>query len=87
MRGARDASRDVRRLTLTGLGALVLAVLMEAATPVLFALGQGRGSIPYELESVIEEGLELGGFVLIATALAAGVAERFSGAPSPATDR
>jgi len=87
MRGARDASRDVRRLTLTGLGALVLAVLMEAATPVLFALGQGHGSIPYELESVIEEGLELGGFVLIATALAAGVAERFSGAPSPATDR
>jgi hypothetical protein len=86
-RGARDASPDVRRLTVTGLGALVLAVLMEAATPVLFALGQGHGSIPYELESVIEEGLELGGFLLIATALAAQVADRFARTPSHATDR
>jgi hypothetical protein len=86
-RGARDASPDVRRLTVTGLGALVLAVLMEAATPVLFALGQGHGSLPYELESVIEEGLELGGFVLIATALAAQVADRFARTPSHATDR
>jgi hypothetical protein len=60
---------------------------MEAATPVLFALGQGHGSIPYELESVVEEGLELGGFVLIATALAAQVTERLSRAPSPQTDR
>jgi hypothetical protein len=85
-RGARDASPDVRRLTVTGLAALVLAVLMEAATPVLFALGQGHGSIPYELESVIEEGLELGGFLLIATALAAQVADRFARTPSHTTD-
>jgi hypothetical protein len=87
LRGARDASRGVRRLTIAGLAALVVAVLMEAATPVLFALGQGHGSIPYELESVVEEGLELGGFVLIATALAAQVTERLSRAPSPQTDR
>lgn len=87
LRGAHDASPNARRVTVTGLGALVLAVLMEAATPALFALGQGHGSIAYELESVLEEGLELGGFILIATSLAAQVAERFSRARSPATDR
>ena len=67
----RQARRAAARVMTGGLAALVVAIGMEAATPVLFALGFDHGTVPYELESVIEEGLELAGFVLIATGLAA----------------
>jgi hypothetical protein len=50
--------------------ALVLAVVLEAGTPLLFAIGQGEGSIGYELEVVVEEGLESTGWFWITGGLA-----------------
>ncbi len=67
----RRAAVAVRQTVYAGLVSLVAAVVLEAATPILFALGFGHGSAPYELEVVVEEGLELAGFVRVATGLAA----------------
>jgi hypothetical protein len=60
----------VRPLVRGGLVALVLAVVLEAGTPLLFAIGQGEGSIGYELEVVVEEGLESTGWFWITGGLA-----------------
>jgi multisubunit Na+/H+ antiporter MnhB subunit len=81
---ARRSPIPVRRVMLAGLGALLVAIAMEAATPILFALGFDHGTVPYELESVVEEGLELAGVVLLATGLAALVVEALRG---PTDDR
>jgi hypothetical protein len=54
-----------------GLAALVFAILLEMASPGLFAIGYGHGTWPYELEVAVEEALELGGWMLIAGGLAA----------------
>jgi hypothetical protein len=72
---ARRSARPIRLVLLAGLGALLVAIAMEAGTPILFAPGFDHGTIPYELESVVEEGLELGGVVVLATALGALVVE------------
>ena len=69
-KGMRPA---LRRLVIVGLGLLVVAILMEMASPVLFAVGFDHGDIGYELEALVEEGAELGGWMLIALALAATV--------------
>jgi hypothetical protein len=53
-----------------GLVALVLAVVLEAGSPLLFAVGQGEGSIGYELEVVVEEGLEMTGWLWITGGIA-----------------
>lgn len=81
---SRSVPAAIGRVLIAGLVMLVVAVGMEAATPVLFALGFDHGSIPYELEAVVEECLELAGFVLIWTGLAAAVVHRLrdQGPPS-----
>ena len=69
-RGMRPA---LRRLLVIGLGLLAAAIFLEMASPLLFELGYDHGDLGYELEAVIEEGAELGGWMLIALALAATV--------------
>jgi hypothetical protein len=56
---------------LAGLALLVLAIALEMASPILFALGSDHGELAYELEVILEEGAELAGWILVATALAA----------------
>jgi alpha-beta hydrolase superfamily lysophospholipase len=73
---SRRVPRPIRRAMVAGLVMLVVAIAMEAATPILFALGFDHGSLPYETEAVIEEGLELGGFLAIWTGLAGTVVHR-----------
>jgi hypothetical protein len=73
---SRRVPSSIGRLVIRGLVMLAVAVVMEAATPILFALGFDHGSLPYEAEAVVEEGLELAGFLLIWTGLAATVVHR-----------
>ncbi len=65
-------------LVRAGLLALVVAVGLESLTPLLFAVGQGHGSVGYEVEVAVEESLELGGWVVIAGARASGLVRRLS---------
>ncbi|HEU0129608.1 MAG TPA: hypothetical protein VFQ85_01275 [Mycobacteriales bacterium] len=65
--GGGDAARALVR---GGLLALVVAVFLEAASPVLFAAGEEHGSAGYETEVAVEEGLELAGWIWIAGGLA-----------------
>ena len=68
-----------RRATISGLVLLGVAVVLElAASTALIKAGYGRiddgsrvGSMIYELEVVVEEALELGGWLLIAAAVIA----------------
>jgi hypothetical protein len=46
-----------------------MAVALEATSPLLFS-AWGHGDLPYEFEVVLEEGLELGGWILIAAGIA-----------------
>lgn len=66
--GLRDGPA---RALLTGLALLVVAIALEMALPILFALGSDYGELTYELEVVLEEGAELAGWILISTGLAA----------------
>lgn len=79
---SRRVPVSIGRVLVAGLVMLVVAVAMEATTPVLFALGFDHGSVPYELEAVVEEGLELAGFIAIWTGLAATVVHRLRTAAS-----
>jgi hypothetical protein len=74
----------LRRLVILGLGLLVAAILLEMASPVLFVIGFDHGDLGYELEAVIEEGAELGGWMLVALALAATVC---TASPNGAADK
>ena len=56
-------------LVRVGLGLLAAAILLEMASPVLFALGLDHGDLGYELEAVIEEGAELAGWMLVTLGL------------------
>ncbi|ROR92230.1 hypothetical protein [Nocardioides aurantiacus] len=75
------------RLVVAALLGLGAAVLLEMASPALFALGFDHGQIGYEWEAVVEEGLELGGWALIALALAAASLVARSGPASPSPGR
>jgi|tagenome__1003787_1003787.scaffolds.fasta_scaffold20445034_1 hypothetical protein len=75
-----------RALLRTGLLALVVAVGLESATPLLFAVGQGHGTAGYEVEVAVEEGLELGGWIWIAGGLAAGLVSRGGDLPTVTPD-
>jgi hypothetical protein len=77
---AREAPKRAGDIVLAGLALLVLAVLAEAFTPVLFNFDWGQDSIPYETEVVFEEGAELSGWILVATGMAA-----FAAALGPAS--
>jgi hypothetical protein len=50
---------------------LVVAIALEMASPILFALGSDHGELAYELEVALEEGAELAGWILVSTGLAA----------------
>lgn len=50
---------------------IALAIGLEAASPSLVWAGFDHGDLVYELEVVLEEGAELGGWALIATSLVA----------------
>ncbi len=64
----------LERLLHWGVGLLALALAAEAVSSVLYAfLDVERGSWPDSLEVIVEEGAELGAWMLIATALLAGV--------------
>jgi hypothetical protein len=54
-----------------GLALLVVAIALEMASPILFALGSDHGELAYELEVALEEGAELAGWILVSTGLAA----------------
>lgn len=68
---ARESLPGPRRSLELGAALLVAAVVLEFGSPALLALGYGFGSTPYELEVVAEEGAELAGWGLIASALLA----------------
>ena len=70
-RMARDAPEDEGRVLRLGLGLLVSAVALEAASPLLFQFGWDHLTWPYEVEVAVEEGAELAGWIAIAGALAA----------------
>jgi hypothetical protein len=54
-----------------GVALLALAVLLEAASTILFHIGYEHRSWPYEAEVIVEEGAELAGWIWIACALTA----------------
>jgi hypothetical protein len=62
------APRPIRLAAWGGLACLAVAVVLEATSPVLFALGFDHGRLVYETEVTVEEGLETGGWILIAFA-------------------
>jgi hypothetical protein len=70
---SRRLAAGPARLVRLGLGLLVVAVLAEVASTVLIADGETLHSAPYVVEVAVEEGCELGGWMLIATAMVAGV--------------
>lgn len=61
----------VRALVRGGLLLLVVAVGLEMGSSLLFAEGEGHGSVAYEAEVAVEEALELAGWTWIAGGLAA----------------
>lgn len=85
LRLARSAPPRERRFLVVGLGLLVAAVAIEATTPVFFWLDWEQETWPYELEQVVEEGLELAGWILIAAGIAA-IATRALAGGEPVRD-
>ena len=71
----RLAARPARLVRL-GLLLLAVAVAAELASTALVADGQTGRSVPYAVEVAVEEACELGGWILIATALMAGMASQ-----------
>jgi hypothetical protein len=67
-----SAVPEVRRLLIAGCLTLIAAILVDEGIPAVFGHFNGP-VVPWseEVRSAIEEALELGGFVLVATALAA----------------
>lgn len=63
---ARRAPLGTGRVVMLGLWLLGGAIALEFTSPVWFALGSDHGGWLYEAEVVVEEGLELAGWLLIA---------------------
>lgn len=63
---ARRAPLGTGRVVMLGLWMLVAAIVLEFTSPIWFALGSDHGGWLYEAEVVVEEGLELAGWLLIA---------------------
>ena len=55
---------------------LVAAVGCEVVSFGMVQIGLDRGTFAYELEVIVEEGLELAGWILIASGLMAGLVDR-----------
>jgi hypothetical protein len=68
----RESTGVIRRVLIIGLASLVTAVLAEIVAANLVAAGWAR-TLPHTLEVVVEEGAELGGWILIASGLMARV--------------
>lgn len=68
-RVAQESPARIRLHLHAGLGLLVLAVLVEPVTLIWQSQGVGARSVPDTIEVSIEEGAELGGWILVATAL------------------
>ncbi|HWH13910.1 MAG TPA: hypothetical protein VNT51_04135 [Miltoncostaeaceae bacterium] len=66
-----NAPRSIMGTLRAGLLMLVAAVLLEAASPLIFMAGFDHGYLVYESEVVLEEGLESAGWILVAGALVA----------------
>ncbi len=77
---ARSGSKSARRCV--GFGALLLAaaVAAEALSTILFWAGAEPGDVTDVLEVAVEEGAELGGWILIAAGLTAAVFHALLGA-------
>lgn len=78
--------RLARRLVLYGLGALATAVLLEVAGTALDSAGFDARSWPRRVEVTVEEGIELAGWILVATGLAVqviGLVDRARSGVSP----
>jgi hypothetical protein len=75
-RVAEGEVNAVRAIVRGGLLALVLAVGLEMGSSLLFAEGEGHGSVPYESEVAVEEALELAGWTWIAGGMAATLLDR-----------
>ena len=73
-----------RRWLRAGLAALALALGMEFLSPVLFAAGIEKGTLLYDLEVLVEEGLELVGTALLAGVAIAALLRLPGDAPGPA---
>ncbi len=80
---ATKMRRAEGRLMVVALIGLGVAVLLEMGSPALFALGFDHGQLGYEWEAVLEEGLELGAWSLIALAIAATTAVSTPGGATP----
>lgn len=76
-----------RRSCRTGLLMLVAAVACELLSAALVEVGHGRGTGLYDLEVAVEEGLELGGWVLVLTGLTGALLARNAAADRPARAR
>lgn len=61
-------SRRPARFVTVGLALLAAAVVLEVFSAAVIRAGFDRGSVLYELETVLEEGAELAGWILIAGA-------------------
>ena len=71
VRLAREASARPRLLVYVGLGLLGFAVGVEAASYLTHEAGYAEGTSVDSIEVAIEEGAELGGWILLAAALTA----------------
>jgi hypothetical protein len=67
---SREASRDGRQAIRLGLGLLVAAIVLEVSTMAFVTGVPDEGGHLYATEVALEEGVELGGWILIAGALA-----------------
>lgn len=77
---ARQSQGVIRRVLIIGLASLVTAVLAEVVAANLVAAGWAQ-TVPHLLEVVVEEGAELGGWILIASGLMARVVTVIATAP------
>jgi hypothetical protein len=68
---ARTVAGEEGRLIRLGLALLAAGVVLEAASPALFAFDLDHKDWQYETEVVLEEGAELAGWIWIAAALMA----------------
>jgi hypothetical protein len=71
---SRAAPAPARRILRVGSGLLVAAVVLEVSSYSLVRLGYGFRDWPFTIEIVLEEGLELAGWILIAGGLTAAAA-------------
>jgi hypothetical protein len=68
---ARTVASEEGRLIRVGLALLAAGVVLEAASPLLFAFDLDHKDWQYETEVVLEEGAELAGWIWISAALLA----------------